>query len=220
MCMRRFLHRLLAGLLALAGAVTATAWADDINPPPYRGQPGSVMASWEDYGNGLILEDWGYEPGSYPLWGGGDILPGLEMSDAPGGGVLYDFWLPNFIDPDNFVKEMRIQVTFFDPADSGNGPLIWNLWGANDGAPVAGSLGGHVVDAAVTPGAFYFFEDWTMRPNPDWEFVNIFAPNGISLQEVVIDSVSYVPLPPAVFLFGSALIGLVAVNCRRGGSNR
>ena len=48
-----------------------------------------------------------------------------------------------------------------------------------------------------TPDALYFFEDWAIHPNPDWQFINIFTPNGVTLHEVVIDTVSYVPLPPA-----------------------
>ena len=80
-----------------------------------------------------------------------------------------------------------------------------------------GSLSDHVMDAAMTPGALYFFEDWVMRPNPDWEFINIFTPNGVSLHEVVIDTVSYVPLRPAAILFGFALLVLAAVGRRSNG---
>ena len=213
MCRHSFSYRLQCGLLlVITGLMASSVWADDINPPPYWGESGSVMAFWEDQGSGLILENWRYKPSLYPLWREGDDSPSLNIQAAPGGGTLYDFWMPNFIDPDNFIKEMRIQVSFFDHTDTGEAPLIWNVWGANNGAPVMGSLSNHVMDASTTPGALYFFEDWVMHPNPDWEFINIFTPNGVILHEVVIDTVSYVPLPPAAILFSFALIMLAAIG--------
>jgi len=51
-------------------------------------------------------------------------------------------------------------------------------------------------------------------PNPDWEIVQIFVPDGSALHQVVIDTIS-TPLPPAVWLLGTALAGLMVIARRQ-----
>ena len=50
-----------------------------------------------------------------------------------------------------------------------------------------------------------------MFPNPDFEIVKIFAPAAFELESIRIETQS-IPLPQAVWLLGSGLIGLLAVR--------
>jgi len=57
-------------------------------------------------------------------------------------------------------------------------------------------------------------ESWEMFPNPDSEIVKIFAPTEFELVSIEIHTQS-VPIPAAVWLLGSAILGLAAVSRRR-----
>ena len=207
-----FFKKFFIGILAVWASLffLSGAWADDVNPPDWADGPNTVVAFWEDHGNGLVLDDWYIDDFSgYPLTGENNGEPGLEIFAN-----LYTFFMPNFIDPLP-VKHLRIQVTYF-----GNDllfPKITSIAGHDSMPPgdVQGIFKDHVVDNALTPGALYFYEDWIMFPNPDWEVIDIFVPDTVQLQEVVIDTISTVPIPSAIILFASALGGLGFLGRRK-----
>ncbi|MCZ6680904.1 MAG: PEP-CTERM sorting domain-containing protein [Candidatus Poribacteria bacterium] len=105
---------------------------------------------------------------------------------------------------------MRIQVTF-----SGAAPTIDDIVAFDPlGAITVGPLN-HVLDIPANPFATgYFYEDWLIFPNPDWEFVEIFVPTNTLLHQVVIDSYS-TPEPSTLILFGISALGVVVYGWRR-----
>ncbi len=182
--------------------------ADDINPPPYWGNPNSLVAFWNEttqgegnWSDGLAnLEEFdssfAVDPVTNYEAGCGPGAPCLSINPLPLASNQYHFFMPNVVDllP---IKFMRVQVTY-----SGDDPGV-DIF-AHESKVVDESL--PVFDEPENPLADgYFYIDWVLRPNPDWEFVNITVPTGGLLHQVVIDSISTVPIPAALPLFGSAL---------------
>lgn len=206
--------------LVLALVAAPALQAADLYPPDYAGQPHWAVAFWEDEGAGLTLTGFDFEAGVYPLsqqdlFGGGPGQPSLEIDPIPGTGALFSFFMPNFIDPLP-LKLMRIQVTYADP---GPEPLVTGIIASDPSGPVATMRGEHFVPGSVPlTGLSYFYEDWHLWPNPDWEIAQIFVPDGAMLEQVVVHTLSTVPLPPAVWLLGSALVGLAVVARQRAGN--
>ena len=62
----------------------------------------------------------------------------------------------------------------------------------------------------------YFYDDWRVQPNPDWEQVVIYFSEGTFVDQVVVDTVSFVPEPSTAALGLCALIALARVRMRRG----
>jgi len=210
------LFRSLAAWLLLIAtlAFSLTTRADDIYPPDYEGQVNSAVAFWEDPGSGLQLDGFDFVPGIYPLsqhdlFGGGPGQPALDIDSLGTYGDIYSFFMPNFVDPLP-LKLMRVQVTYFGLV----APIIGKIVAYDPTGPVQTEKLEHVVDAALTDGALYYYEDWQLWPNPDWEIVQIFVPGGSTLHQVVIDTIS-TPLPPAIWLLGTALMGLMVIARRR-----
>ncbi|GMV25535.1 MAG: hypothetical protein AMXMBFR58_15660 [Phycisphaerae bacterium] len=207
----------------VAGGVQSAATADDFAPPPYRGAPLSVYAEWEfampptnwyfiapdsfdAVGNGLFelydgftthaeVDDparWTWHPGD----GDGEITPAGGT-----GGASIAFKLQNWMDilPD---KLLRIQVTWSGAAppmtiavDGWQGSTTWKFV----------QQGSQVVDPN------HFYEDWRAYPNPWWDVVALWTPEGTAIDEIIIDTVCLpAPTPLAV-----ALAGLMALGRRR-----
>ncbi len=209
--------RLLPGLLAAAMAcgLAATALADDLNPPAYRGINRSTSAEWDfntDQPNPKIQPD-----GSEVALVVGDMAPALNgafPASAPhpscsrSGGVSWTTVagdtgylggpagtgaiacnVPNWFDSEP-EKQVRIQVTY-----SGTRPTtaIFGFLGVpGTSSTVEEVFIQRVSDTAqVLPsGASYFYEDWRLFPNPDWEQVVVFLPADTFLHQLVIDTVS------------------------------
>ena len=202
------------GTLALiVAALPATA--DDLFPPDFRGANRSTSAEWDfftDQSPAPVLPD----GTSVPLVTG-DAAPLLDAAFPTGaphpsgqtfgdvsfntfsngtyvGGPLGDgaiaFNVPNWIDNEP-SKILRIQVTY-----TGNQPTT----AVFPSLGVPGSGGGITairvdrVDIPSSPdlpaGTSYFYEDWQITPNPDWEQVVLFLANQSFVDQVVIDTVS------------------------------
>lgn len=207
---------------ALLAASTATAYADDFAPPPYRGGPLSVQAEWDFStpftsvdifpeffnavgGSGTLFDgfmtkaelsstsDWRWVPGD----GDGGITP-----TDPGGGVLA-FKVQNWIDLE-IEKLLRIQVTH-----QGAPPNIIGM---------TGFFGTQESDGVFLDGEFVddqrFYEDWSIRPNPWWEIIEVSVPFGTVLDQVVIDTIS-IPAPGVAPLFALA-VAVPSLRRRRG----
>ncbi len=226
--MRKFLVVLV--MLALVTPVLA----DDMNPPSFRGEPLSYMAKWHaftagtfvtgiyaDYENSVDDSDpattlyngfqtrlnFDYEPN--PGWGikpeGGGIHNTLTDASFTADVLNWVDHLPE--------KLLRVQVTYSFGFLGGSPPSISNVSGFG---PISGDdphvryLNNHVNGTA--PQGEYFYEDWTILPNPDWEQIVFYVPQGTVIEQIVIDTVS-IPEPATMSLL--ALGGMAALRRRR-----
>ncbi|MFG0244264.1 MAG: MYXO-CTERM sorting domain-containing protein [Phycisphaerales bacterium JB054] len=209
----------IAAMIA-AGLATTPALADDFAPPGYRGDPLSVQAEWEFSrpfdsvdifpeffnavgGQGTLFDGFTTKAElsstSEWLWVDGDGDGGITPTNPDG--ALLSFKVQNWIDLE-IEKLLRIQVTH-----QGAPPNIVGM---------TGFVGNDPFDGVFVGGAFvddeHFYEDWSIAPNPWWEFIEVIVPFGTVLDEVVIDTVS-LPTPGTASL--AALAGLVALRRRR-----
>jgi len=214
-------------LVALCWAIPAGA--DNINPAGWYASnaPRSLFAKWE-FDNGLPnwtswADDWGWVPSADPLYGNGLYQPAVLVIGSGGGThTMLGFQLPNFVDVMP-LKKMRIQVTF-TPGSGTLAPWIEGVTGLEttaEGDPcssedcVGMQTGGVSAYQRPDSDSWYFYEDWEIAPNPWMEQVTLVVPDGISIGQVYIETIS-TPVPPAVWLLGSALLGLFAVGRRKG----
>ncbi len=195
------------GLLA-----TVPSFADDLNPPAYRGQARSTSAEWDfrtapSNPNKILpdgevpLVEGNYAPTLAAAFPGGAPYP----SGTPFGPILYSpfsgggwlaggsqagiaFHVPNWIDQEP-EKRLRVQVTYKGKAP---GIRVFGFLGVSGGSTVLEVLQQRIADTSslLPAGADYFLEDWKMFPNPDWEQVVVDVPQDTTLLQVVIDTVS------------------------------
>jgi hypothetical protein len=196
-------------VLLLCGVTAAPVLADDYNPPPWRGLPGTTYARWEfgtdnqypppdewygpSYAPEMYVEPYGagwypYYLGRYGVW----LLSG-------------DIWvdIPNYPDP-NEDKYIWVQLTW-SPWETGAVPMVEEI--LTPGGPHLGTL----IDQRDAP------PDWTystflidLHPNPDFETVHIWG--DVYVDEVVIDTIC-IPEPGSLSLL--LLAGCVASLRRR-----
>lgn len=215
-------------LLVMISLVTP-AMADDLFPPDYRGLPLSYQAEWDQFTNGTfgtgIYTDYensvdDTDPATNLHTGFSthldfDPTPGWTLIPAQGGGfynptanATFVANVVNWIDWEP-LKELRVQVTY---TDGGFGaPAITAVLGYDvpTGGPYVGSwVGG---GTGFGPQGQYYFEDWIIVPNPDWEQIQFSLPMGTIVEQLVIDSVS--PEPASIGLL--ALGGLALLRRRR-----
>lgn len=131
-------------------------------------------------------------------------------------GTLYEFVIPNFYDP---LPMKKINISM-QGANSGASefalPGVLDIIGAdsdyNNGGPAL-PVFGSFVSGTISP--TLVTEYWEMFPNPDFEIVKLYVPVEFELQSISIYTEStVVPVPAAVWLFGSGLLGLVGVARR------
>jgi hypothetical protein len=204
---RKKLLLLLAGISAWL-VMAPLAGADDINPPDYRTDPHSAVVFWQEQTPGqgdLVMNGFNAYPGQYARTAFGGGVPALDIvheseSDR------YHFYMPNFVDPLP-QKLMRIQVTYSNPEPFVAGMQIFD--------PIIGVIAQPVANVSGTPNNpaadGYFYEDWEIAPNPDYEIVDIYVPTGSLLHQVVIDTVS-LPEPATMTLLA---VGALAMIRRR-----
>ena len=210
-------------LLALSAAtlllLSAATPADDF-----------VMPDWDRFGSFSIVQEWEFEsPG--PIAPDGELPtfnPGVLFVIASGdlgwleegpfdlsgylagtGGFLL-FEVPNI--PDGRpVKHLQIQINgVWVP---GFEPTVIDLVGfvfPDTFVP------GVFVDSDETCEGFHRVEDWDIFPNLDFEELLLFIPPGSFVNQVVIDTISAIPVPAALplLLSGLAFLG-GGLNARR-----
>lgn len=163
-------------------------------------------------GTGQIDFDW--DQGSqYDIIGTNVILE----SDDTGSGIVYEFVIPNFYDP---LPKKTIWVTM-EGLNSGatlaeQQARVLDIIGA-DSDFISGGPSLPVVASLVTKtsSSTSVVEHWEMFPNPDFEIVKIYAPHEFELESIRIETQSLVPVPAAVWLFGSGLLGLIGIARRK-----
>lgn len=187
--------------------------AHDLRPPDYRGEERSTVAGWDFLteqdpdniqpddpevplvvGDAAPLLDAAFPAGAPHPSGAvfGDVtyvnnLGGYRGGEQGDGGIVFN--VPNWIDEEP-EKRLRLQVTYrgAEPPTLVFGFL--GVPGSSDGVEEVFIERIHVEDESLPADSFYFYEDWQMFPNPDWEQVVVFLPEGTFVDQVVIDSVS------------------------------
>lgn len=186
-------------------SVVALSWTpargDDLNPPPYRGQPLSVHAHWlSDPSSGaLALNQFSWVDDSDPSTYLHPLIPGV----APGFNNDYRFELPNFVD-ELPLKLLRLQLTWTGTTQP---PLSLFSHGLDIGQVIPGVITYSSNPLVFTqPDGGYQYFDIEFRPNPDLEYVFVTVPADAVLSQVVIDTIS-VPEPATLALLAAG--GLV-----------
>jgi hypothetical protein len=143
---------------------------------------------------------------------GGYLATGPSSVDR---GLVFN--VPNWIDTEP-LKRVRIQVTYQGPAPSTE--VIGSLGVPGSSDNVTEVFIGRVPGTSpnLPAGMSYFYDDWEVRPNPDWEQVVIRMLENTFVDQVVIDTVSYIPEPSGLALGIAGLTSLrwVAGGWRRG----
>ena len=226
-----FSNLLAVSVAALVVGFAASAGADDINPPGYRGGDLSTFQQWgfdslpEDRPDiftyhfpdvqgpiGDFDLDTPFPNGApHPSMGIPDASPLSYETDFMGMGLTgyfnpsagfeaMGFNIPNWIDTEP-IKFLRIQVTYKRAPGTTIEP------GTRVFAFPADSvvLVDHVIDTPLTSGLEYFYDDYEIHPNPDWEQVVVDVPPGFFIDQVVVDSIS-TPIPTAVCMAAPVLV--------------
>jgi hypothetical protein len=210
-----------AALWAAAYAMgNVPAWADDLHPPDYRGQQLTGFFHWAapPHPMGEPPNPIPSEPTAWELIDDDDpsTLPSIEVpfpetyfSDV---NPVFDVWtfiLPNFIDI-RPMKLMRIQLTWEGiSTPPGHPPEVQDLIGIYGGGQSRGEeLDRSAIDTYTQPPGGYMYFDYIIEPNPEWEYFDVALPKGMTLQQIVVDTIS-IPEPSTLLL---AAIGMVFVG--------
>jgi hypothetical protein len=206
---------LLAAALLATVAFVQPAVSADWFPPDFRGLPGSVYALWDlnnpenpdlaDAFNAVPLD-------GLPLY---EIPPIVEILNlefatvgdtsgwlATGDFGILNFCVPNFIDflP---VKDIWVQINYIAPNPNPADPLTFPWVAAVEASDnEVGFVLGEFTGSFNIPQIGYRLETWVVRPNPDFELIQIFVPRGVLVDQVIIDTISTVPEVSTMVLCG------------------
>ena len=227
--MSRITMARIAILCGVLLSVTECAFADDLNPPPYRGGTRSTLAEWDfdQDGENPLAPD-----GDLPTVIG-DFAPVLNAAlpgNAPypsgfantnltytGQGFLNNgtatfplsFNVPNWIDLEP-IKFLRLQVTYTGPTPT---TQVTGFLGAPGDSALVSEILVNTVPGTIG-NSLYFYQDWELRPNPDWEQVALLLQPGTFIDQVVIDTIS-TPEPSTITLVAIGVLALGRVARRR-----
>lgn len=198
---------IIAGLTFALLLIWNNATADDLNPPPYRGDPLSVHVHWgiDPAGVFTLLQfSWvdDNDPSTYLF----PMQPFYVSNPSSG---YYDFRIPNFVDQEP-IKYLRLQLTWHGTTQP---PLsvTSSAWEAGNWLTGVVTFASNPVVFSQPVGGYQYF-DIQYQPNPDFENFQIHLPIGATLTQVVFDSVSTVPEPATL---GLLVMGGGAVLVRR-----
>ncbi|MBS0190220.1 MAG: hypothetical protein U0573_04845 [Phycisphaerales bacterium] len=200
----------------IAGGLVSVAFADDLNPPPWRGLPDSTFQHWTFGPNSPSgAPDGGVNnpngtPLMFPSDGGTFYSPTVGNRGGVWGitGGDLRFHVPNDNDMDSETKLIWIQVTW-------QGQSLPGVSGVSSTDHSMSPVGDpHTV--LLADGWNHTTWEFSLKECPEWEdiFISNSIPTGTTLliDQVVIDTICIVPAPGAGAL---ALAGLVAVGRRR-----
>ncbi len=220
---RRFVHPLIyLFALSLVTFGWAPVSADDLVPPPWRGDPLTTVAEWDfltpgaGFPDGLSLA---------PVIGDGGGLPQM----TPTGGVVWDpvfngswigqtggalqFYIPDWIDNEPY-KDLWVQFTY-QPNPTVPLPEVSNIQAFDPTGPVVVSpLSTN--DFLIDPidNLYHRTQVFRLFPNPDWETFDIVVAPDVVITQVVVDTIS-VPEPSTFVLAGICGVLALAAGRRR-----
>ena len=227
-------------ILTVVLAFVATALAEDVRAPAYRGDPGSTTTEWDF----MTIGDWGL-PGEVNYDGPDDGASGISnnpygtptagatggegvgfgwqdgLGPGPGGAWVnfgsLGFSVPNDASaPATNWKDLRLQVTFYHPAAPPTTPLV-TVTAYPGGTETL--LAEEVVTLPDDEGWWVLVQDWRLDPNPDGEGIGIRNPvldefPGYAVSEVVIDTIC-TPEPATMSLLGVGIAALLGRGRKR-----
>jgi hypothetical protein len=207
-----------ACLAILVALCAATAHAHDREPPDWRGDPLSAFFHWlpanpDVPGSGVLPEPeyWWVDDDDPDTFFLEHILPQLTTESGTDGEYLI-LELPNFFD-ELPLKLMRVQLTWTGPTP----PTITEIIGFS--GPTGASSGQIDYSSPIwpytQPTGGYQYHDLSIRPNPDWEVLTIHVPDGVVIDQIVVDTISTIPEPSALLLVLGAAAGFVMLPRRR-----
>lgn len=215
-------------IMLLALALPVAAWADDLNPPAWRGGGNTIYAIWDTWSGynpqfpAVIYPDtnsyYSNPPGIFPPYLTGlDVLSIYEEDSIVSivfdtSGQIYpvlQLKADNY-DRQNPEKRIRIQMTYRYNRD-----VVIDTIDTVD--PAAVSITQLVDDQTVGPDQYYSAWDIVIRPNPFIETIYFGLPGTCNfvLDQLVFDSICVVPLPGSLLLLGSGIMGLLTIGWRR-----
>lgn len=209
----RMLAVIATGAISAASVPAMGALLDDIVPPPWeRFQPFTTFQEWDFNDPGPIAPDGDAvgnffnegKPNDLPTMtpGAGAIWDDGEYGGTGGDGSFLEFFIPNWIDLEP-LKLIWIQINgVWQPGAAP--PSVQGVFGQKGTLPPY--FGTPEGSEETFPG-FHRTELWSLQPNPDFEFIRIFIPEGAFVTQVVIDTISF-PTPGAVSAFGLAALGV------------
>ncbi len=208
---------LIAIMAVAAGMVACPAWADDLNPPTWRGQPGTTFEKWEfSTSNPITSPDVVYNLYGAPV---AEAWPGTGQTWIDQWGGRQGMWpLSGTIEatiPDNLeplpYKDIWVQLTWAKQVDSST-PVVWEM----DSGVQATLVEQDVLEPTGYPSPndlwYHSTYEMVLEPNPSSEIVKI--DGTLVVDELVIDTIC-VPEPTALVLFGTGGISLLAYAWRR-----
>jgi len=201
---------LLTMVVATVLTAAQTTFADDLNPPSWRGQPGSTLQVWNfatdanPAAPSLLNNPFGTPSATIdydPLFGTGwyDTMPDLYGSkqgwwDIATGTIAFDIPNSPATGPGSF-KLLQLQVTYWK--DLSLAPLVT--------LDPFGTPQGSVTTSLVEPGPVGggWYSDtylWELVPNPTGEQLLISGDPmwGSQIDQVVVDTICVVPEPSAL----------------------
>jgi len=203
------MKRLLVFAALVAVLAVSTAWAEDLNPPDWRGQENTTYQQWE-FGDDSLSPAPDYASDPYPLQ-----PPAMDIPDTwPNtvhlaeyldmGGVWRlespdDIWvtIQNY-ENENPLKYIWMQITY--ASEGGTPPLVLTnpVYSANI-----------VSDPVLLGEHWYVTYDITIEPNPPSEVI-VIQPDACTtyIDEIVIDTIC-IPEPVTVCLLGLGALALL-----------
>lgn len=204
----------IASLMLGAAVLAPLAWAHDLAPPPWRGDPGSTFQHWmfnqppnplgptlpeQLHQNPGLSQPSYLEPGPYgwhpEFLGMGGVL------SLPAGSAL-SFFIPNYDEPPPHFKKIRVQLTWF----TGNPNTIV--------IPPGGQAINGSVNTQPIPGTPWNHStvDFELNGCPPFEYVAIrnLTNDKVFLDQVVIDTIcTPVPEPATLAALGIGTLAFI-----------
>lgn len=203
----KILEALCVVLTVLGGVLPCDViFADDLNPPPYRGDPLSVFAEWQFVPGSTILNltQSNWVDDNDPT----TVLHPLPFSSpvAPNNPGHYQFQLPNWLD-NMPIKYLRAQLTWMVNLSAPISIASQGLDGTN-------TVWGQIVYASpvfvdTSQTYAYQYYDLIYLPNPDFERLDIVLQPDSVLTQLVVDTVSTVPEPSSLAMLAIGALSLI-----------